>query len=710
MESNDKLELAWEFINYTNRNVFLTGKAGTGKTSFLKKLKEEKLKNMVVVAPTGVAAINAKGVTIHSFFQLPFGPILPEARLIDFKNPARRFSNNKIKIIKSLDLLVIDEVSMVRADVLDGIDKILRSFRNKNKVFGGLQVLLIGDLFQLPPVVKKNEWDLLKDFYSSEFFYSSFSFQESNPIKIELNKVYRQSDQEFITILNEIRNNIISEKSLDKLNERYYKKLGITDYENFIYLTTHNSKAQKINSEKLDLIDSKTFKYEAEIKGNFPESSFPNREVLEFKEGAQVMFIKNDSSEEKRYYNGKIGKIVSLSKSKIVVKCPEDNFTIDVFSEDWDNIKYSIDAETLELKEDKLGTYSQIPLRLAWSITIHKSQGLTFSKAVIDIQDSFAHGQTYVALSRCESLEGLILSNEVRSKQIIIDNNIISFYKDIELSKTEEESLITSKKEFQLDIIFEIFNFYTILYPANKLLEISYQNKSIIGNIYERLIKIKDETTRLLQINNSLKEQLFKIPLNKELPFKSSLIQERFKKALDYFKKEFESGILENFNSITYSTDNKEFDKKIKKNLSKIEEVINSKIEYFNNINDKINAKDFLEIKRSLLLGPDKKIKHRTTTSKKKGLRLKKVGEHKMIENNELFEELRELRLKISNENNILPFQIYHQTTLIEICKKLPTTKAQLLRINGIGKVKAEKYGDSILNIIKEYLTRKNDS
>lgn len=341
MSKNPELELALNFIEKTDRNLFITGKAGTGKTTFLHKIKNESLKRMVVVAPTGVAAINAKGVTIHSFFQLPFGPILPN---ITSKKSTiqRKFSKTKIDIIKSLDLVIIDEISMVRADVLDGIDQVLKRYKNKNKVFGGVQIVMIGDLQQLSPVVKPQEWDLLRAHYNTVYFFSSIAFQEANTIAIELKHIYRQKNEDFITILNEIRNDTLSEKSATILNERYNPTFSPTKKEGYITLTTHNKRANLINDSELSKLKNKSFFFDAEISGKFNENSYPNSERLELKVDSQVMFIKNDSSPEKRYFNGKIGIITAISKETVTVQCTNEVDEIVTEREVWDNLTYSI--------------------------------------------------------------------------------------------------------------------------------------------------------------------------------------------------------------------------------------------------------------------------------------------------------------------------------------------------------------------------------
>jgi hypothetical protein len=689
---NKVLDLAWNFVNKTNRNIFLTGKAGTGKTTFLHKVKLQSQKRMVVVAPTGVAAINAKGVTIHSFFQLPFGPILPNDELGSSTSFNRRFSKTKINIIKSLDLLIIDEISMVRADLLDGIDKTLRRYKNRNLVFGGVQLLMIGDLQQLSPVIKENEWRLLQPFYNNAFFFSSQAYKNCKPITIELKHIYRQENPLFINILNEIRNNCLSKSSAKELNKRYIPDFEPNKEDGYISLTTHNNKAQQSNKEELKKLKGKDYVYKANIVGDFPEHSYPNKEELKLKVGAQVMFIKNDSSPEKRYFNGKIGKVILLDKDEVIVNCPNDDFNIVTNFETWENIKYNVDSETKAITEDKIGSYSQIPLRLAWSITIHKSQGLTFEKAIIDAQGAFAHGQTYVALSRCKSLEGLVLKSKIESNQIISDQHVINFNKNAEANQPNEDILIQSKKEFQLSLISEVFDFYRFLYPTGRILDIYYKNRgSIEGSVELPLITIKDSTTNLLKISNSFKSQLEGLVGNKEIPETNNALQERFTKAISYFNQQTKSTIEKALNDFSFTTDNKALKKDIEKQLDTLEELLETKLSYFEGLIEGFKVDKFLELRaNSVFLAKEKPKKQRKT----------------IIDgttNVELFELLRELRNTIANEKDLIHYQIFTQKALYEMCETLPSNKKELLEVNGFGKTRVEKYGAEILKVIRDY-------
>ena len=692
MNDNKELDLAWSFVNDTNRNVFLTGKAGTGKTTFLHRLKMKSLKRMVVVAPTGVAAINAKGVTIHSFFQMPFGPILPNEGLGNSSGFNRKFSKTKINIIKSLDLLVIDEISMVRADLLDGIDKTLRRYRHKDLVFGGVQMLMIGDLQQLSPVVKENEWELLKPYYKNAYFFSSLAYKSCKAITVELKHIYRQDNPKFIEILNEIRNNNLSQASADELNKRYQPDFSPGEDSGYISLTTHNHKAEATNNRELEKIKDKSRSYNANIEGKFPEFSYPNKEELTLKVEAQIMFVKNDSSNEKRYFNGKIGKVIFLDKDEVVVKCPEDDFNIIVTPETWENINYTVNTETKAITENKIGSYTQMPLRLAWSITIHKSQGLTFEKAIIDAQGAFAHGQTYVALSRCKSLEGLVLKSKINSNQIISDSHVNLFTKEAEDNQPDESILHKSRLTFQLELISEIFDYYKFLYPINRILDIYYKNRSSIeGHIETPLMSLKEVITSLLKVANGFKSQLISISQNGEEPQVNKELQERFVKAIEYFLEQTKTNIAEPFKSFSFTTDNKALEKDISKHLDTIEELIAAKMLYFERLDKGFHVNRFLELRaKSIFLAKEKPKKAR-----------KSVIDG--TTNVELFELLRELRNTIAEREDLIHYQIFTQKALYDMCETLPTNKKELLAVNGMGKVRVEKYGSEILNVIREY-------
>ena len=689
MSKNNELELALDFIEKTDRNLFITGKAGTGKTTFLHQIKNESLKRMVVVAPTGVAAINAKGVTIHSFFQMPFGPILPN-QVANTSNQQRKFSRTKIDIIKSLDLIIIDEISMVRADLLDGIDQVMRRYKNKNKVFGGAQVLMIGDLQQLAPVVKPNEWSLLQQHYKTVYFFSSKAYQEANVVSIELKHIYRQKNEDFIKILNEIRNDSLSEKSAKTLNERYNPTFSPKKEDGYITLTTHNNRANLINDSELNKLKNKSCFFNPDVSGKFNENAFPNDEKLALKVGSQVMFIKNDSSQEKRYYNGKIGIITAVSKETVTVQCANEVDEIVTEKETWENINYSINEDTKEIKEDITGSFSQIPLRLAWAITIHKSQGLTFEKAIIDAEASFAHGQTYVALSRCTSLEGIVLKTKISSNAIINDAKVGSFTKSVEENHPDKQILNESEKQFQLNLISELFDYQQFLYPTTRLIDIFYKNrKSIKGEVIEHLETIKDNgIVALLKVANGFKAQLKTVSEDAILPENSSIIQERFIKAVDYFLTQTIKNIVQPLSKISFSSDNKAVKKDFDKQFDALQEKLSEKVFGLKKMTEGFKTKAYLQIRANAVLQNVEKPKKKKVASKRDPI---------------IALKLRELRDDIAKAENIPHFQIFTQETLYLMCDELPRTEKELLKINGMGKIRVQKYGEEILDLITHY-------
>jgi len=477
-ETSMPAEIAAKFVNYTSKHVFLTGKAGTGKTTFLRKLIKLTHKKALIVAPTGIAAINASGVTIHSLFQLPFGAYLPDAagalinENINFNfNTSKtlvkhmNMQGNKRRMLQELELLVIDEVSMLRADMLDAIDFALRYVRrNRNLPFGGVQLLFIGDLHQLPPVVKNDEWRIMAKFYKSIYFFDALALQNNPPVYIELDKIYRQDDAVFIDLLNNLRNNKITPEDTALLRQHFKQDFKPSADDNYITLTTHNNKADSINRERLTQLKTKSYFFEAKVQGEFNEYAYPNDKSLELKVGAQVMFIKNDMTAEKRYYNGKIGVVHHIEKDIVEIELPEDNVVIQISPYTWENVKYKLDEATNEIKENVAGSFIQYPIKLAWAITVHKSQGLTFDKAIIDVGDAFAPGQAYVALSRLRSLNGLVLTSHLRESGLQQDQNVHYFSKTKQPSEALNEQISVESYTFIRSYLIAAFDLNLIRY------------------------------------------------------------------------------------------------------------------------------------------------------------------------------------------------------------------------------------------------------
>lgn len=552
--TNDIFSKAVAFVNQTNQHLFITGKAGTGKTTFLKYIKENTFKKMAVVAPTGVAAINAGGVTIHSFFQLPFGAFIPSIKHAwgesntGINNPATllknlKMGNEKQSIIRELELLIIDEVSMVRADMLDAIDTVLRHFRKSSQPFGGVQMIYIGDLYQLPPVIKRQEWEILRDYYNSEFFFSALSIQQTQPILIELKKIYRQSDDIFINVLNNVRNNCCTEEDIELLHQ-YYKP-GFVPFreDNYIVLTTHNQKADAINQSELQRLPEKEHTFEALIKGDFYENSYPAEKSLRLKAGAQIMFIKNDKGESRRYFNGKIGTIKSINTGKIIIGFPNDT-DLELKQEIWQNIRYKYDQENDTIDEEEQGSFTQYPIRLAWAITIHKSQGLTFEKAIIDAGAAFAPGQVYVSLSRLTRLDGMVLYSRIHPSSITTDPRVQDFSKS-EIDHEELQRLLEIEQQvFIQQSLVKIFDWQKMESAAIDHLN-TYQHRQLsdveqcIDWAQYLLGLIRDQKTIAEKFGKQLSGLLAESEANG-----TDELTVRIKAAVEYFIKQIDQKLL----------------------------------------------------------------------------------------------------------------------------------------------------------------------
>ncbi len=536
MEMNEESILAWNIIEKTSANLFLTGKAGTGKTTFLKQLKEKSPKRMVVLAPTGIAAINAGGMTIHSFFQLSFSPYIPGTTFGSGEQKRYQFSKLKRNIIRSIDLLVIDEISMVRSDLLDAIDSVLRQYRKRHDLpFGGVQLLMIGDLQQLAPVVTAQEEQLLKEHYDTPFFFSSNALKQVGYLTVELKKVYRQQDEQFISLLNQIRENRASDATLQALNQRFIPNFEPPKNSNFIRLTTHNAPAQQINEQQLAALPSRAFSYTAEVEDNFPESSYPADFMLTLKPGAQVMFIKNDP--QHRFYNGMIGEVIGVKPDeegdKIIVRSKDSDEEFELEKMEWVNAKYTINEETKEIEETVEGKFRQYPLRLAWAITIHKSQGLTFEYAIIDASHSFTHGQTYVALSRCKTLEGMVLSQPLSRGAIISSQTVDAF--NSQLAAPTQEQICYLEQQYVLHCIGELFDFYAISGSYEHLMRCLVE---FFNSKYPRVVseyqKLQVVLKSLIGVSDKFRLQYTRM-LSQNPDILQAELQERIHKGAEYF-------------------------------------------------------------------------------------------------------------------------------------------------------------------------------
>lgn len=703
--SNPQLELAFEFVRNTNRNIFLTGKAGTGKTTFLHNLRKTIFKRMIVVAPTGVAAINAGGVTIHSFFQVSFGPQIPaEFREANFpesssgipSDKVRKFHREKIGIIKSLDLLVIDEISMVRADLLDAVDEVLRRYKERYKPFGGVQLLMIGDLQQLSPVVKDDEWNILRKFYDTPYFFSSKALQKAHFSGIELTHIFRQENQHFIDILNKVRENRADDSTIEELNKRYIPGFVPRDEEGYITLTTHNWQSRNINEQKLSLLKGKEYSYAADISGDFPELSYPTEPELRLKAGAQVMFVKNDISADKLYFNGKIGKIDSFEEKTIRVICPGETQPIDVEPVEWANVRYGIDEATREITEEEIGVFKQFPLKLAWAITIHKSQGLTFDKAIIDARLSFAHGQVYVALSRCRTLEGLVLSSPLSRFSIKNDETVRSFTLDVEENQPGYAELEVLKTDYVRQLLEEVFDFKYLLRLSEYSMRVCREHKELLaGNVLEKLQLLSPLLqAEFIPVAEKFNVQIRQLTTSGSIPQGNQVLQERLGKAALWFLQKINDSLLPLLREISYDTDNRAVKSSIGDSLEKLAAQLNIQMQSM-----KICQKEFTV---------EKLLETRAITSLTKSNLIKPSGSPAVPSGSAqpaFYRIMDKWRREKAEELDCDPSQILTRKVLQQIVNDLPLHRKALKSIKGIGKIKMAEFGREILELTVAYCT-----
>lgn len=695
--ANEKLELAHQFVLHTNRNVFLTGKAGTGKTTFLHHIKQLSAKRLAVVAPTGVAAINAGGVTIHSLFQLPFGPLVPGA----VAREARRFSREKINLLRTLDLLVIDEISMVRADVLDGIDEVLRRYRTSSQPFGGVQLLLIGDMQQLPPVIKDDDWALLRPHYETGYFFGSRALRQTPYVAIELTHIYRQSDQRFINLLNAIREKTITSDQLADLNERYVPNFAPDDDLGYITLTTHNTTAQAINGQKLDSLRSKLHTFTATVEKEFPAHAYPTEAELALKVGAQVMFIKNDISREKLYYNGKIGRVTNIDDGLIYVKSGYETIAVDRVS--WENIRYTLDPASKEIRGEVIGTFTQYPLRLAWAITIHKSQGLTFERAIIDASAAFAHGQVYVALSRCKTLDGLVLRTPIPSHSIKTEQTLEDFHEQVQQQTPTEAHLHDAKRTNQQQLLAELFSFEranALAYRCRKLA--SEYAGSLDANYGSTMLQLSErQAEKARDVARRFVGQLPAYFADERLPEAHEPLQERVRRAGTYFHALLTDELLPLLHRCPTDSDNKLVREAVLEALDELERELFGKAQSFAGVRDGFDALAYLQARNRAELDF---VPHRKAHDKAAD-----AGEAKGTKDG-LYGALMKWRNETAGEHDTSAYLILPQKTVAELARVRPTTADALMAIKGFGRTKVRQIGADVLRIIQAYADRSDHS
>lgn len=735
METNEQTQLAWNIIETTNTNLFLTGKAGTGKTTFLRRLKTESSKRIIVVAPTGIAAINAEGVTIHSFFQLSFAPFIPDAQY-KTKEQQYRFSKQKIRVIQNIDTLVIDEISMVRADLLDAVDSVLRRFRKNQQPFGGVQMVMIGDLGQLAPVAKDDEWQLLSRYYETPYFFSSLALKRTRYAIVELKTVYRQNDLRFLDILNKVRDNCADASVLQALNSRYIPNFQPRAEEGYIRLTTHNFQAQHVNDHQLSLLPGQPYTYKAEITGKYPEMLFPTEETLTLKKDAQVMFVKNDSKPAKEYYNGMIGTVTEINDKHFFVRAKDTGAVIKVEPEQWDNTRYVINEQTNEIAEEVDGTFTQFPVKPAWAITVHKSQGLTFDRAIIDVQRAFTHGQTYVALSRCRTLEGLVLSAPLPQSAIIRDSAVDDYINHAAEHTPTEEQIGLLQRDYYLSVVSELFDFRPLMDSFSRVLDLLMGHfrrtyPKLILEYKARLGTIKD---KLYDVAERFKLQYNQIVISTADYQTDSHLQERLTKGATYFARTL-SDVEQLVKNTEVKTDTPEVKKQFTELLATLKEIAMQKRALLNFVKDDgFHLNEYLHQRAVVLMGKDaakapktskterKQTKDyqqtttsaRTTTTDTSGKpkasdkpkasaasTTASATELKVL-HSEVLDALTNWRRQRALTAHMPAYCILQQKAIIAIANFLPEDKDALARIPFCGKVKAEKYGDEILAVVKE--------
>ncbi|MFN0083632.1 MAG: helix-turn-helix domain-containing protein [Ferruginibacter sp.] len=691
IEKNEVFELAYRFVTETAENIFLTGKAGTGKTTFLKYLKEHCTKNTIVAAPTGVAAINAGGVTLHSLFQLPFHPFIPSAGGKNDLLGKMKYNKQRQQLLRKMELLVIDEISMVRCDTMDAIDTLLKSVRRKYDVpFGGVQLLCIGDLHQLPPVAQSHEWSILQEYYASPFFFDSMAVKEQQPILIELNKIYRQKEQSFVELLNNVRTNNMAEDDFDMLHERFIQGFRPGYDEKFITLTSHNKQAELINNSEIQKLLSPSYVYNAEIENEFLENIYPADPALMLKQGAQVMFIKNDVV-EKKYFNGKIGIVARLDNEKIVVDC--GGIEIDVYKETWENSRYTLNRADGKLQQEVIGTFTQYPLRLAWAITIHKSQGLTFDKVMIDAGAAFSSGQVYVALSRCTSLNGIVLLSKIPSSAIYSNDNVVKGQSSLTHKGSLAERFEGARQMFTQQLLEDVFSFNEVENEIDTLQHyINAQNDKLNNTAVTWIVNL--QTFFRAEKMNGLKFIRQINALLKEEPIveKNDGLQVRIAAAANHFINKFLE-FLDHLKSHPLITEHKEAADLVNEHLNALAIAVATNNYYLEYCKSNFSLTTFLKHRIDFA---QPKFNLSCYASTKKSTKTDSP-------NPELYDSLKRWRDMICDGDGTPIYLVATHTMLKDIATYLPKNGRDLLLISGFGKAKVDKYGDDILQTVNDY-------
>ncbi|MCC5826667.1 helix-turn-helix domain-containing protein [Alkalimonas sp.] len=689
---NEPLQLARELVQHTGMHLFLTGKAGTGKTTFLRELKQQSPKRMMVTAPTGVAAVNAGGVTLHSFFQLPFGPYLPGTELPQ----QNRFSKEKINIIRSLNLLVIDEISMVRADMLDAVDAVLKRYRRRDRPFGGVQLLMIGDLHQLAPVAKAQDWTLLQNHYGSCYFFSSKALQQAKWLTLELQQVYRQSDPRFIGLLNQVRDNQLDDAALALLNSRYKPGFQPAPGEDYITLTTHNHSADAINERQLATLPGPEMQFAAHIDGDYPPQNYPVADKLVLKKGAQVMFLRNDTTEQ-RYYNGKTGVITHLEKELVRVRCPGESQDIQLSPLSWENIKYVLDKDSGEISEQVIGSFTQIPLRLAWAVTIHKSQGLTFERAIVDGEAAFSHGQIYVALSRCKSFEGLVLSSPLSARSVLTDEAVSHFSR--QQTAPTKDIVQRARIDYQQQLLLDAFDFSQWSRRLHDLVSALHEHHKLIHcTSAAQLDAINNNIgSEVHTVAASFCRQLTSLFSQHNEPQQDPRVLERLHKAADYFTDKL-ADLHVWLDAFSFDTDNKAIKKQLNKAADHLRQLVAIKLAALDCMRQGFDSCRYQEAVARAHIDQSKQ-----APAKKSAEPIQLAD----MQHPELLERLKNWRAEQAKTENLAHFRILHQQVMLHIANALPGNVSTLLALPKVGPATVEKYGDAILQLVADYCQQK---